>query len=271
MLTNVDFGGNLAEYGGGGGIYNKGNPVLTGVTFDSNVAGYGGGMCNVDGGRAMLTNVAFYGNEATGGWNYGGGMYSYASSATLVNVIFGGNRAEAGGGAVCNWASSHPTLTHTTFSGNAALYGGAIYNAEGSAPLVQNSILWGNRAAGAGDQIYNEASTPTLTFCDVEGSGGSGPDWQATLGVDAGGNDDADPRFLVPADAAAAPTVVANLRLRSGSPAIDAGSNCLLPAGVDTDLAGNFRIVNGKVDLGAYEAQGWFRFYLPQVCCQAGP
>jgi hypothetical protein len=241
------------------------------VTFDSNVAGYGGGMSNMDGARAVLINAAFRGNEATGGWNYGGAMYNHSSSPTLVNVIFGGNRAQAGGGAICNWASSHPTLTLTTFSGNAALYGGAIYNTEGSAPLVQNSILWGNRAASGGDQIYNEASTPTLTHCDIEGSGGSGPGWQAGLGLDGGGNGDADPRFLIPADATTAPTVVANLRLRSGSPATDAGSNSLLPPGLDTDLAGRPRVVNGTVDLGAYEVQGWVRFYLPQVCHQAGP
>jgi predicted outer membrane repeat protein len=270
-LKEVDFRGNLAEYAGGGGMYNAGSPVLADVTFDSNVAGYGGGMSNMDGGRATLVNVAFRGNEATGGWNHGGGMYNYASSPTLVNVTFGGNRAQAGGGALCNWASSNPTLTHTTFSGNAALYGGAIHNAEASAPLVQNSILWGNRAASGGDQIYNEASTPTLTYCAVEGSGGSGPGWQAGLGLDGGGNDDADPRFLAPVDATTAPTVVMNLRLRSGSPAIDAGSNSLLPPGVDTDLAGKPRVVNGRVDLGAYEAQGWFRLYLPQVCHQAEP
>ena len=40
-----------------------------------------------------------------------------------------------------------------------------------------------------------------------------------------------------------------------GSPAIDAGDNAVVPTGVTTDLAGSARIVNGTVDMGAYEVQ----------------
>src|SRR5690606_29348717 len=46
-----------------------------------------------------------------------------------------------------------------------------------------------------------------------------------------------------------------NLHLTLGSPAIDAGDNSALPAGITTDLDGKPRIVNGTVDLGAYESQ----------------
>jgi len=44
--------------------------------------------------------------------------------------------------------------------------------------------------------------------------------------------------------------------LLSTSPCIDSGSNTALPAGITTDLDGNSRIVNGVVDMGAYECQG---------------
>ena len=40
-----------------------------------------------------------------------------------------------------------------------------------------------------------------------------------------------------------------------GSPAIDAGSNDLVPPGITTDQRGEHRIFNGKVDIGAYELQ----------------
>ena len=42
-----------------------------------------------------------------------------------------------------------------------------------------------------------------------------------------------------------------DLRLQSGSLAIDVGDNALIPDGVITDLDGNYRIANGTVDIGA--------------------
>ena len=45
------------------------------------------------------------------------------------------------------------------------------------------------------------------------------------------------------------------MALLPGSPAIDAGSNALIAAGVTTDQRGLPRIVNGTVDIGAYEVQ----------------
>ena len=43
------------------------------------------------------------------------------------------------------------------------------------------------------------------------------------------------------------------MALLPGSPAIDAGSNALIPSGVTTDQRGYARINNGTVDIGAYE------------------
>ena len=42
-----------------------------------------------------------------------------------------------------------------------------------------------------------------------------------------------------------------------GSPAIDAGNNALIPGGVTTDQRGLPRIVNGTVDIGAFESDGF--------------
>ena len=42
-----------------------------------------------------------------------------------------------------------------------------------------------------------------------------------------------------------------------GSPVIDAGSNALIPNGVTTDQRGFTRIVNGAVDIGAFESSGF--------------
>lgn len=51
-----------------------------------------------------------------------------------------------------------------------------------------------------------------------------------------------------------------NLRLTFESPAVDAGNNDFLPAGLSPDLDGNPRINNGTVDMGAYENQNWVQF-----------
>jgi hypothetical protein len=45
------------------------------------------------------------------------------------------------------------------------------------------------------------------------------------------------------------------MALLPGSPAIDAGDNALVPAGLTTDQVGAPRITNGTVDIGAYERQ----------------
>src|SRR5262249_28583471 len=47
------------------------------------------------------------------------------------------------------------------------------------------------------------------------------------------------------------------MALLPGSPAIDAGNNALIPAGVTTDQRGFNRIVNATVDIGAFEARGF--------------
>ena len=47
------------------------------------------------------------------------------------------------------------------------------------------------------------------------------------------------------------------MALLPGSPAIDAGSNALIPGGVTTDQRGDSRIVNSTVDIGAFESSGF--------------
>jgi hypothetical protein len=57
-----------------------------------------------------------------------------------------------------------------------------------------------------------------------------------------------------------------NLRQHLGSPAINAGTTAvILATGVTTDLDGNPRVLNGRVDLGAYEVFGLYYLRLPHV------
>jgi hypothetical protein len=261
----------------GGGMYNSGGdiaspPTLTNVTFieNSTLARDGGGMYNF-GSSPRLTNVAFIGNLA--GMN-GGGMSNFGwenttSSPTLINVLFSGNVAVNAGGGMYNDSSkpnefqeagvSSPILINVTFSGNWVDWAGGagMYtNAQGgtSAPVLRNTIFWNNRWKNDLSSILNVAATPNIAHSLVQGCNPGGV-WASACGADGSNNlADADPTFVTPIDATTNPTTTGNLRLQAGSPALNIGDNAALPAGVTTDLDGNPRIVNGVVDLGAYEA-----------------
>jgi hypothetical protein len=149
-------------------------------------------------------------------------------------------------------------LANASLSGNSAdSHGGGLYNYGGNLTLA-NTILWGNIAV-TGTQVYNaNNSTPIISYSDIQDSGGSGTDWDPSLGTDGGGNIDADPLFVDSANG--------DLHLDLTSPAIDAGNN--LSVTVTTDLDGNPRFSdiptvpdtgNGTppiVDMGAYEVSG---------------
>jgi hypothetical protein len=276
-ISEAQFERNLAQVGSGGnggGMFNLNNsaPQLAVVVFLANEALVnGGGMMNQNGSSARLERVAFLGNVA----GFGGGLYNLsASHATLVNSVFSGNLATrsggGGGGALLNNGSS-PTLTNVTVTGNTAggtvQTGGGMVSGANSQPVLVNTIFWGNNATTDSEISNSGGSVPQISFSIVQGSGGSGSGWNSALGADGGGNLDVDPLF-VDADGAdnTSGTADDDLRLRSGSPAIDAGNNAAPGlAGVFTDASGGLRFLEDPlaantglgappiVDIGAFE------------------
>jgi hypothetical protein len=205
-------------------------PTVTHCTFRGNSTDIsGGGMYNNQSNPAMA-NCIFTGNSAQRG---GGMRNTQNSNPTLTNCVFMGNWVETrrrpgdivGGGAMANKNSS-PTLTNCTFSGNSAdSRGGGMLN-ESSSSRLTNCILWDDTP----EEIYVSGGTPVITYSDVQGG------WPGE------GNIEADPLF---ADA--------DCRLQLGSPCIDAGDTSAIPPSVGVDLDGNPRVMNGTVDMGAYE------------------
>ncbi len=271
VYVNVTFSDNKSRYGGGMYNYRISPTTMTDVNFFDNKAGQGGGgMMNEGGSNPDMTNITFEGNWA----DYdGGGLYNIFSSPVMTNTLFSGNKADHYGGGLFD-QNSKSTLINATFSGNFANeYGGGIFNYE-SRSRVYNGIFWNNRDISStgiiSANIFNDNSIITLTNSLVEDSGGSGS-WalDPTCYVDGGDNIDEDPMFVMDVDPSTAPTTTGNLRLGSGSPAIDAGDNTFA-AGVLTDLDGEPRIVDGNldgtptIDMGAYETQIYV-VYLPLI------
>ena len=218
------------ELGKGGGMYNRyRSPTVVNCTFSENSARYsGGGMYNYLS-SPILTNCTFSENSAV----FGGGMYNYSlSSPKLSNCIFSGNTASNVGAGMFNlWCSS--TLTNCTFSGNWAVYGSTVFNDESSLTL-NNCILWDE-----GDEIgIYDGLTIIVTYSDVQGG------WPGE------GNLDADPCFVDSDNS--------DYHLLPGSPCIDAGDPNYIAEPNETDLDGNPRIINSRIDMGAYE-------YIPPI------
>ncbi len=218
----------------GGGMYlTDASPTVVNCRFSGNEAGFGGGVFCIDDSDPSFTNCVFSGNLA--GF-FGGGLNNRdGSSPTLVNCTMSGNSAESssGGGAITNFAASNPVLT--------------------------NCILWNNRANGE----------TTTAVASVNDGGSTSTTYHHSLvhNIDPGGtnldgtNPGNAPGFLLPSPPNQAPQLDGDLRLETGSPALDAGDNAAnLEA---TDLVGAARIQNGTIDLGAYE--GDFTPVIPEV------
>ena len=243
-LSHVTFQQNWAEFGGGMLHSLNSRVALDDVIFSQNTSQLSGGGLYSVGTGPSLTDVLFYDND---GGNAGGGMYNLDGDPQIANTIFDRNSAYAGGG--LRTVDGQPTLANTVFSANTATLGGALYNDNSDTALV-NTIFWQNSAPNS-PQILNAASMPTLRYSLIQNSGGSGAGWDTTLGVDGGGNVDADPLF-VSADNG-------DFRLWAASPAIDNGDNDGCPL---TDIRGLARPVDGdgngdaNCDMGVYEFVG---------------
>lgn len=266
-FTNVTFDGNTARAGGGGAVYASGShgdssPVFVNVQFINNSATSGGalGIIGRDGkSNPSITNASFVGNHASSG---GGAVFAMSmdgeSKPAFYNVEFRGNSAEEEGGAFLGNYQVQGSFINNTFAGNSAAKGGALRITESNpGPVISNSILWGNASTGTGVNISTVNSGVIASQSIIEPVSASVWDedenanpWGTTIltGVS---ND--DPLFVKGIAIADAPTIDGDLRLQEGSPAVNAGDNNLLPATVTTDLDNNPRIVDGVIDLGAFE------------------
>jgi predicted outer membrane repeat protein len=248
-----------------GGMYNglEGTPIIANCSFQSNFAiNKGGGIYTA--GSFTLTNCSISGNEAIPG----AGIYNEESSPYLLNCSFVSNNGRSGGG-MYNEKGNFESIS-CSFLGNQVIGGdgGAIYNNSGRHNLI-NCSFQNNQADEKGGALYNNGGSCLLVNCVVFGNNGT------NTFFDAGGGDISDFIYAVyslfenevtnyqsdPIDPTNLTTTVSpfvstiSVALRANAEAINTGSNDRYTTftSASSDLAGNPRVVDGTIDMGAVE------------------
>jgi hypothetical protein len=278
-ISNSTLSGNVASpASSGGGILNLGTLTVSNCTLSGNVADYGGGgIDNSDYGTLTVSNSTLSGNSA----DDGGGIANAHGTVTVSNSTLSGNLATWGGG-IANLGTL--TVSNSTLSGNFAdLGGGGISTADDNPPhsvTLTNVTLTANRAnsggglsVGSGSPVLHDTLIAgnfrgliSTTPDDVGGNLDPGGDYNligdgtgmtglvnGVNGNQVGSADAPIDPLLGPLQDNGGPTFTH--ALLGGSPAIDAGNNAYA---TDWDQRGPGypRIVNGIIDIGAFEYQG---------------
>ncbi len=209
----------------------------------------GGGLYisnNTETGKIAVRNCIISANYAG---SLAGGVYGHNVSALFQNTLFSGNRAgsdgQTGFGAAlllgsAEGISTGSSIVNCTFAGNYTLpANAAVFNTAGAAVTIKNSLIWGNSGGltGTGQQA--------VSYSLIQGrAGGSDGNPDGTIAYPG--------MFVDNVPFSNAPTAAGNYALVINSPAVDKGSDAAA-SGIATDLAFNPRIMEERVDIGAYE------------------
>lgn len=199
--------------------------TIEGLTFINKNSNGGTGMqASTGGGKVTLKNAGFRGNKANG-LNIVSGS---SGKILLVNTLF------ADGGTGLNGAESRTTVVNATFANNKA-----DLTTSASVPSVYNSVSWNNDTQNLTTDDYNKNVA-------------------ITRGV-ANDNVNEGPNFRDPDNA---DVYNRDYRIRPSVKLLNKGSNAnyaeqaLAAETIPTeekDLGNNQRVVDGSVDVGAYE------------------
>ena len=250
----------------GGGLYGCGGWITDCLIKDNQAELWHGG------GAVLCENLVrcdIVGNQARG---YGGGVYD---CNTVANCVIRHNRAEVyPGGGVYQATSAINSLIMGNVSGDeagacydvneingctivgnhAASQGGAVVYRE-EVGRVTNSIVWDNTSeSGSQIVVACDSDEPVvIQYSDIQGGAAGVAVSESSVLAWLDGNLDMDPQFKDPGQRAESGVWQAgDNRLLDMSPCINAGDPNF--AGADqNDVDGRARVIDGIVDMGAYE------------------
>lgn len=215
--------GNYCGSGGGGiSFYNGASGVVESNIIDSNEThGHGGGIALEHNSKPLIINNLIINNFSYG--HLGGGIYSYMSNPSIINNTIAYN---------------------TTYIDNFPGQGGGIGIEGKPYPLIRNCIIWNNISSSYTMNIhFPSRNWMDISYCNVE------DDLDHIFDLKPHTNIDSLPGFMDPENG--------NFLLHGNSPCINMGTpdttGLFLPP---EDLSGNDRILEGRVDIGAYENIG---------------
>jgi hypothetical protein len=268
-ITNAIIANN-STLGGGGGINNNnaGAVNVTNSTFDHNSAQSGGGIYN-SGGQINIFGSTFSFNSINNS-GAGGGIFNNNGALTITNSTFSNNSTNPGtGAAILSDSTAVVDIVNTTISNNQANGNGGGIQTGANPVQLRNTIVAGNTATANGQDVigtftsngHNLIGRYDAIFAtgftngvngDIVGTPGSPVDAHLGALANNGGT-------------------TQTLALLLGSPALDAGDNCVTDSAhcsdsnisqLTTDQRGFNRQIDGPdsgptatVDIGAFEAQ----------------
>jgi predicted outer membrane repeat protein len=270
-ITNGYANDSLPDNRGAGMLNNYGSPTVVNCIFIRNYASDGGGAIYLSSSNSVILNCSFIENEAS----MGGAIYASNCNFSISNCRFIANLAEQIGGAVRNYgwpdARGNLVIKNCLFNQNMSeRFGGAISNNNADVTIdnctivaneagdyyggvepgvisshilssceINNCIIYHNidsQGTGEPSQINPRIDVVTINYSCLQG-------WTGLLGGI--GNTGADPCFVDPNNN--------DYHLLSDSACINAGDPNYILGPNETDLDGNPRVIDGRIDMGAYE------------------
>lgn len=243
---------NLAD-GGAIDCIKKSSPIIKGNIIRNNSATHtGGGIHFADSSSGVIENNIIDNNKSGGCYGGGGIALVGLSNPLIINNLIINNSSwyysEGGYGGGIITMNSDPMIINNTIANNTTLNGSKLGEGGGIRvrgkpyPIIKNCILWNNLARDTLENIDFQYPSESLdiSYCNIEGG------LYYINAPEASTNFNSLPFFIDPGND--------NYQLQNTSSCINKGdpdtSGLSLPS---HDLSGNPRIVDGRIDVGAYE------------------